>query len=315
MSVRWLLLLVLIVVGPMPAAAATPPAGQADFMLGSAEPLRLVDDAGRSVTIPVLPRRIISLAPSVTELLFALGAGDQVVAVTQACNYPPEALSRARLDFSGSAVEQMVVLQPDLVIGMVGMVKPQTIETLDRLGHPLLLMEARGLGDVYRHIRWLGQATGRLVDADRLITHLEAQREELAARLRGAEPVSVFYLINASPLITIGPKSFIHHLIEAAGGRNIAGKTIGSAYPQFSLEELIVQDPAVILIAGDRFGPAGDDAPYMITRWPTLRALGQQRLFMVDSDLVDRPGPRIYDAAWRLAESLHPDRFRTEAGP
>ena len=307
MVLRGFLLLFLVAVIP---AAAAPPA-----LLGTSEPLRLVDDAGRSVTIPALPRRIISLAPSVTELLFALGAGDQVVAITQACNYPPEALSRVRLDFSGSAVEQMVVLQPDLVIGMVGMVKPQTIETLERLHHPLLLMEARGLGDVYRHIGWLGRVTGRLVDADRLITHLEAQREELVARLRGAEPVPVFYLINAAPLITVGSKSFIHHLIEAAGGRNIAGETVGSAYPQFSLEELIVQDPAVILITGNRFGPAGPAAPHMVTQWPTLRAVRQQRLFMVDADLVDRPGPRIYDAAWRLAESLHPDRFHTEARP
>ncbi|MEW6325883.1 MAG: ABC transporter substrate-binding protein [Nitrospirota bacterium] len=299
--------LVLIIGSSLPAAAAP--------LLGPREPIRLVDDAGRSVTVPSLPRRIISLAPSVTELLFALGAGEQVVAVTQACNYPPEARSRPRLDFSGSAVERMVVLRPDLIVGMIGMVKPQTIQTLDRLGHPLLLLEAKGVGDVYRHLRWLGRLTGRLADADRVITHLEAQREELAARLRGAGPVSVFYLINAAPLITVGPNSFIHQLIEAAGGRNIAAQTAGSAYPQFSLEALIIDDPDVVLLAGDRFGPAGPDAPTMITRWPGLRAVAHQRVIMVDSDLMDRPGPRIYDAAWRLAEYLHPERFSAGAQP
>jgi iron complex transport system substrate-binding protein len=203
----------LIVTGGLFADLGVPADAAAAVLLGPAEPIPIVDDAGRSVALPRLAHRIISLAPSVTELLFALDAGDAVVAVTQACDYPPAALTKPRLGFASSAVEQMILLRPDLVVGVVGMVKPVTIETLSRAKIPLLLLEAKTLGDLYRHIRWLGQATGRLADADRLITHLEAQREALAARLKGVEPVPVLYVINDHPLVTIGPSTFIYHLI------------------------------------------------------------------------------------------------------
>jgi len=283
-------------------------AGGANLLLGPSGPIPIVDDAGRSVALPRLAHRIISLAPSVTELLYALEAGDAVVAVTQACNYPPAALTKPRLGFASSAVEQMILLRPDLVVGVVGMVKPVTIETLDRAKIPLLLLEAKTPDDVSRHIRWLGQATGRLVDADRLITHLEAQREALAARLKGVEPVSVLYVINDHPLVTVGPSTFIHHLIELAGGRNVAASATG-AYPQFSLEAVLMADPDVILFPGSGVLTVSDAQRRFWERWPTLRAVRAGRLAVVDTDLMDRPGPRLFEAAWRLAELLHPDRM------
>lgn len=321
MFARWFLALFLIVGSSAPAGAASPagqptgqPTSQIDFMLGSPEPIRLVDDAGRAVTFPRLARRIISLAPSVTELLFALESGEAVVAVTQACNYPPAALTKPRLGFASGAVEQMILLEPDLVVGMVGMVKPVTIEALERAKIPLLLLEARTLGDVYRHIRWLAQATGRLADADRLITHLEAQREALAARLRGVEPVSVLYVQNDRPLVTVGPSTFIHQLIQLAGGRNVAASATG-AYPQFSLESVLMADPGVILFPGS--GGAmrvSDEQRRFWLRWPALTAVRQGRLAVVDTDLMDRPGPRLFEAAWQLAAVLHPERMAAAEG-
>jgi iron complex transport system substrate-binding protein len=305
MSARWLLALLLTFSCPIAATAAS--------LLGPSGPFQLVDDAGRSVTIPRLPHRIISLTPSVTELLFALGSGDQVVAVTQACNYPPAALTKPRLGFASGAAEQMILLEPDLAVGMVGMVKPATIDALTRARIPLLLLEAKTPGDVYRHIRWLGQAAGRLVEADRLITHLEAQREALAARLAGAGPVEVFYVINARPLVTVGPSTFIHHLIELAGGRNIAASATG-AYPQFSLEAVLAADPQVILFPGSGSAMVMDDQRGFWQRWSTLRAVRDGRLMVVDTDLMDRPGPRLFEAAWQLATRLHPERFGPPGG-
>ena len=313
----WFLALVLTVNGLFAAwgwpavLAADLPTGQSGPLLGSSEPIRIVDDAGRAVALPRLAHRIISLAPSVTELLFALEAGDAVVAVTQACNYPPAALTKPRLGFASSVVEQMILLEPDLVVGVVGMVRPVTIEALEHAKIPLLLVEAKTLDDVYRHIRWLGQATGRLFDADRLITHLEAQRYALAARLNGVEPVPVLYVINDHPLVTIGPSTFIHHLIELAGGRNVAASTTG-AYPQFSLEAVLMANPDVILFPSSSV-PDGvrvsDTQRRFWERWPTVRAVQEKRLEVVDSDLMDRPGPRLFEAAWRLAELLHPERM------
>jgi len=309
MFARGLLVLALITGSPVWATAAP-----AHSLLGPSEPLELVDDAGRAVVLPRLAHRIISLAPSVTELLYALDAGDAVVAVTQACNYPPAALTKPRLGFASAAVEQMILLEPDLVVGMVGMVKPVTIEALERAKIPLLLLEARTVGDVYRHIRWLGQATGRLVDADRLITHLEAQREALADRLRGVEPVSVLYVQNDRPLVTVGPSTFIHQLIQLAGGRNIAALATG-AYPQFSLEAVLMADPDVILFPGSGAMQVSDEQRRFWSRWPTLTAVRRGRLAVVDTDVMDRPGPRLFEAAWELAAVLHPDRMVERATP
>jgi iron complex transport system substrate-binding protein len=303
MSARWLLAAALI--------AATPVFVTAEpirSLLGPSDPVPIVDDAGRSVTLPRLAHRIISLAPSVTELLFALDAGDAVVAVTQACNYPPAALTKPRLGFASSAVEQIILLRPDLVVGIVGMVKPVMIEGLGRAKIPLVLLEAKTLGDVYRHIRWLGQTTGRLVDADRLITHLETQREALTVRLKGVEPVSVLYVINDHPLVTVGPSTFINHLIELAGGRNVAASATG-AYPQFSLEAVLMANPDFILFPGSGALRVSDSQRRFWGRWPTVRAVQQGRLAVVDTDLMDRPGPRLFEAAWRLAELLHPERM------
>jgi iron complex transport system substrate-binding protein len=217
-------------------------------------------------------------------------------------------LTKPRLGFASGAVEQMILLEPDLVVGMVGMVKPVTIEALERAKIPLLLLEARTLGDVYRHIRWLGQATGRLVDADRLITHLEAQREALASRLHGVEPVSVLYVQNDHPLVTVGPSTFIHQLIQLAGGRNIAASATG-AYPQFSLEAVLMANPDVILFPGSGAMRVSDAQRRFWLRWPTLSAVQEGRLAVVDTDLMDRPGPRLFEAAWQLAVLLHPERM------
>jgi iron complex transport system substrate-binding protein len=304
--VQWLLTC-LLATGGLIAGSSRVAAG-ADLQLGPSGPIPIIDDAGRSVALPRMAHRIISLAPSVTELLFALDAGDAVVAVTQACDYPPAALTKPRLGFATSAVEQMVLLRPDLVVGVVGMVKPVTIETLGHAQIPLLLLEAKSPSDVYRHIRWLGQATGRLVDADRLITHLEAQREALAARLKGVEPVSVLYVINDHPLVTVGPSTFINHLIELAGGRNIAASATG-AYPQFSLEAVLMANPDVILFPGTGALKVSDAQRRFWDRWPSLHAVQQGSLAVIDTDLMDRPGPRLFEAAWRLARLLHPDRM------
>jgi iron complex transport system substrate-binding protein len=306
-SVRWLLAFLTVTGGWFAGLNRTADATAA-LLLGPSEPIPIVDDAGRSVALPRLAQRIISLAPSVTELLFALEAGDAVVAVTQACDYPPAALTKPRLGFASSAVEQMILLRPDLVVGVVGMVKPVTIETLARAHIPLLLLEAKTLSDLYRHIRWLGQATGRLADADRLITHLEARREALAARLKGVEPVSVLYVINDHPLVTIGSSTFIYHLIELAGGRNITASAIG-AYPQLSLEAVLMANPEVILFPSSGATMVSDSQRRFWGRWPTVRAVQQGRLAVVNSDLMDRPGPRLFEAAWRLAELFHPERM------
>jgi len=316
MPVRWVLrmLACLFVTGGVIAGPDRPADAAAEVLLGPSGPIPIVDDAGRSVALPRLAHRIISLAPSVTELLFALEAGDAVVAVTQACDYPPAALAKPRLGFASSAVEQMILLRPDLVVGVVGMVKPVTVETLERAKIPLLLLEAKTLGDVYRHIRWLGQATGRLVDADRLITHLEAQREALADRLKGVEPVSVLYVINDHPLVTVGPSTFIHHLIGLAGGRNVAASATG-AYPQFSLEAVLMANPDVILFPGSGALRVSDEQRRFWLRWPTLAAVRRGRLAVVDTDLMDRPGPRLFEAAWRLAELLHPERMAERMAP
>jgi iron complex transport system substrate-binding protein len=271
-------------------------------------PRTFVDDAGRKIFLADPPTRIISLAPSVTEMLFAVGAGEQVVGVTSFCDYPPEAQAKPKVGGAFPNLEVVVRLNPTLVLAPRDFIRPDMVAKLDQLKIALFILEANSLDDVLRHIQTIGRMLGRSGKAYAVAADLRRRVAEVRARTADAARPRVFYVLNSDPLMTAGPGSFIHQLIELAGGTNVAAGAPVS-YPRLSLEEVIRQDPQVILFpVGDDEGiPEQEQQRWL--RWPALSAVKQNRFVRISSVLLDRPGPRVVDGLEQLARQLHPDRF------
>ena len=271
-------------------------------------PRTFVDDAGRKIFIADPPTRIVSLAPSVTEILFAIGAGDRVVGVTSFCNFPPEALAKPKVGGAFPNLEVVLSLKPTLVLAPRDFIRPDMVAKLDQLKIPLFILESNSIEDVLRHIQTVGRMLGRTEQSDAVAGDLRRRVAEVKTRTAGATRPRVFYVLNSDPLMTAGPGSFIHQLIELAGGTNVAaGAPV--PYPRLSLEEVIRQDPQVILFpVGDEEG-IPDQEQQRWLRWPTLSAVKQNRFVRIPSVLLDRPGPRVVDGLERLARQLHPDLF------
>lgn len=271
-------------------------------------PRTFVDDAGRKLFLATAPRRIVSLAPSVTELLFALQAGDRVVGVTSFCDFPPEAAGKPTVGQSGANLERIVALQPDLVIAPHGFLDADLLAELERLKLPVFLLQARSLDDVLAHLGILGRMLDRQQAADAVVAALRTRIQAVKAGTEGRPRPRVLYVLNMDPLITVGPRTFLHHLIELAGGESIAADS-PTDYPRFSMESVLARDPEVVLFpsgATEGIAPA-DRAQW--EQWPMLSAVRTRRLVQVPSVLLDRPGPRLADGLELLARALHPGAF------
>ncbi len=271
-------------------------------------PRTFVDDAGRKLFLAATPRRIVSLAPSVTELLFALEAGDRVVGVTSFCDFPPEAAAKPKIGHSGANLERIVALQPDLVIAPQGFLDADLLAELERLKLPVFLLQARSLDDVLAHLGILGRMLDRQRVADDVAGALRVRIQAVKAGTEGRPRPRVLYVLNMDPLITVGPSTFLHHLIESAGGASIAADS-PTDYPRFSMESVLARDPEVLLFpSGATEGIAPSDRAQW-EQWPMLSAVRTRRLVQVPSVLLDRPGPRLVEGLEVLARALHPEAF------
>ncbi|MBX5463984.1 MAG: cobalamin-binding protein [Clostridia bacterium] len=282
-------------------------------------PVTLTDYAGRRVTIAKEPLRIISFAPSNTEILFALGLGRRVVGVDAYSDYPAQAEKLPKVSAPGPqlaySVEKVVALKPDLVLTISGTEKVDA--QLRELGIPVLVIQPADLGQVLDSIRLIGRATGAVAQADRLAASMERRIRAVEAAARAIPPakrVRVFYEVWNKPLMTAGPGSFIDDLITRAGGINIAHDA-KTAWPEFSEEELLARNPQVILIpssaAAERAAILGGQRP----TWTRLDAVREGRVYVVDENLVSRPGPRIVDGLESLFRLLYPQAARTSQAP
>jgi iron complex transport system substrate-binding protein len=279
--------------------------------LADASSLTVVDDAGRSVVFNGPPQRIMALAPSNTEIVFALGAEDRVVAVDQWSDYPPAAKAKPRISPLNPSLEQIVKLSPDLILSARGGAEP--LLPLERQGIKVMIFAPRTLDDIYRNVLLIGRIVDAQERAERLVRALRQRAAGVMARVRDAPRLKVFIEldgIDPSRPFTAGPGSFIDLLIQLAGGANIA--TLSRiAWPQFSLEELIKADPDMIIL-GDALVPMNPQTPEMVARrpgWNRLRAVRRGAIFPIETDLVSRPGPRIVEGLELLAKLFHPDLF------
>lgn len=266
------------------------------------------DGAGREVTLRGVPQRLISMAPSNTEILFALGLGPQVLGITAWCNYPVEAAALEKVgDWWAPNYERIVALRPDLVFA-TGTADSEIVVRLEALGVPVLVVNAPTLAEVIEQVLLVGEVTGATNRAAELAEAMRRRMQEVRDRIAAApgDPPTVFWALD-DQLWTVGPGSFVHDLISLAGGRNIA-EGLGTAYAQYSLESLLQADPDVIIVA--ILAPdsvAGLDA---LPGWSNLRAVQAGRVHQVDGDLVSRPGPRIVEGLELVARLLYPEQFR-----
>ncbi|MCU0810335.1 MAG: cobalamin-binding protein [Thiobacillaceae bacterium] len=264
--------------------------------------LRVVDDAGNALAFERPPQRIISLAPHLTELLFAVGAGTQLVGVDSASDYPPAARRLQRIgDFSRVNLERVLAAKPDLVVAWAGGNRAVDIHQLKRLGLPVLLTDAQRLDDVARLLRLLGQTTGHAAQG-------EAAADAFSSRLRSIRlgqpsrdiPLAVFYQIWDRPLMTVGGHHWISDALALCGGRNV--------FEDLEIASLVVSREAVLLRAPEVV-VGGSDAPGALRQWQRFAALPAARnngFVRVDADLLHRPAPRLLDGVEELCVALAP---------
>lgn len=257
-----------------------------------------IDEVQRPVKINSDPQRIISLAPSVTETLFALGLSDRIVGVTSYCDYPPEAAQKERVgDTMRPSLEKIVALKPDLVIASTASQLEQFVQRLDELGIPIYISNPRGLIDVLLSIQKIGNITGVKQRSHEFSRALRDRADAIERRVAALDKPKVLFLVSTEPLITVGKTSFVSDLIKRAGGASISAD-VSEDYPQYSLETAIAKQPEVIFLqAGE------SELPSRLKQTPAARA---NRVYRLDDDLLLRPGPRIVDGLEQMAEKIHP---------
>ncbi len=244
--------------------------------------------------------RIISLAPSVTEILFAIGLSQEIVGVTPYCDYPAEARAKPKVGYVHPTIESIAALRPDLVLATRRSMQPDVLGKLEQMKIPAYGLEAKTLEDILSHIQTLGRMLGRSGAADALAAEMRLRITEIKATTESLPRPRVLYVLKRKPLISVGPGSFIHQVIEVAGGVNAA--PANSAYPRLTLDQMLTGDPEIIVV------PAGavEDA----SLWPgctTVSAVRHGRIHPISGDLLNRPGPRIVQGLNALARILHPE--------
>jgi iron complex transport system substrate-binding protein len=269
-------------------------------------PLSLKDVLGRSVTLQTPPQRVVSLSPGVTEILFAIGAGDQVLGVTEYCNYPPEAASRTKVGgFSGITVniEAIARLKPDMVI-ISAFMHGRLITLLERLSIPFFAVEPKNFKEVYQTIETVGILTGNVRGAQEVIGLMQEKIRQVAERRGNRESPRVFWELSDEPLISAGGKTFISEAIRLGGGQNIF-EDLPEEWPMVSTEQVVRRKPDWI-IAGDDHGKIIEPRA-LASRpgWRVIPAVQQNHIALVKADTLYRYGPRLADAVVRIADILH----------
>jgi len=261
------------------------------------------DGLGRTVEIPDHPHRVVCLIPSVVDIVYSLGAGADVVAISDFTKYPAEAVQKPSIGLPLSpSIETIVALHPDLVIGSGDLNVVESAGSLQRLGVPVFMVDPHGIEGIYASILSLGKALNREREANTLVARLRARVEAVKARVAGKPKLRVLMAIWYDPVMTIGKKAFISELIEAAGGRSVTDD-IAQEWPEMSLESIVSRQPdALLFIKGSKL-----TAEDLKTRpgWEHVKAVQQGRVYYVD-DRIQYPSPVAFDALEDLAKQFHP---------
>lgn len=289
-----------------PAPSSTPqPSASA---LVAAFPTTVTDFQNRSVTLATRPERIVSIGPSITEFLFALGAGPRVVGADDFSDEPAAAKQVEKVGGIKVNFEKVVALRPDLVLSVK--FSDGTIEKLAGAGLMVLVVDPQTTSDVARTAILLGRAVGS--DGDAMARDIQKRVDDVRSKTSSvATKPRVYHEIDASDptkIFTVGPGSYIQDLIEIAGGQNIAARA-ASAYPQLSAEEILRSDPEIIVLAAADYSAKPEQVAAR-AGWSVLSAVKNKRIVTIAPNLINRPGPRVGEAAEAYARLVHPELYR-----
>lgn len=268
------------------------------------------DEVGRTIEVNGPPQRIVSVAPNVTEILFALGLQDRVVGVSIYCQYPPEAQKKEKIGgYINPSLEKIVALRPDLVIGIAEGDLRTFVDKLASLKVPVYITNPRDALEVLTSIRKIGEVTFAPEPARRIVRSMEERIRKVQDKVQGRPRPRVLHILDFNPLISAGKGTFVDDLIRLAGGQNVA-ETAAGKYPRFSMEEVLVQNPEVILLASMKSQDPLVKQRRWWERWKSISAVKQGRIYVLDSDLIHRPSPRMADGLEQIAEAIHPEAFK-----
>ncbi len=273
--------------------------------------LIVTDDLGREVTIARKPERIISLAPSNTEILFALGLGEKVVGITNVCNYPSQTEEKEKIgDYNNPNLEKIIELKPDLILASHG--NPvKLINQLEELDYTVVGLNPKNINDIISSMTLVGQITANNKEAAKLAEEMKKRMEAVlsgTSSLTKNDKPRVLYVVWYKPLWTAGSETFIDELIQKAGGVNIAGELSG--WPQMSLETVIEKNPQVIIVGCSEDQPELIEAVKNESTLYGTDAFQHNQIYTINTDIVSRTGLRIVDALEEMAKIIHPEIFK-----
>ncbi|WP_207003163.1 cobalamin-binding protein [Trinickia mobilis] len=274
--------------------------------------ITVTDDAGAAVTLAAPAERVISLAPHVTEMIYAAGGGAKLVGAVSYSDYPPEAKQVPRVgDNKALDLERIVASKPDLIVVWRHGNAQQQLDKLRELHVPMFVSEPRKLDDVATDLVRLGALLGTPQVANAAARAYRAQIAQLRARYAARAPVSVFYQVWDDPLMTLNGEHMVSDVISLCGGRNVFAQ-LAPLVPTVSTEAVLAADPEAIVTASA--GATAPDKPLpgldKWRKWPSLTAAARNNLFAIDGDLINRPAPRIAQGAAQLCEDLEVARSR-----
>ena len=276
----------------------------------SASALTVVDESGTTVEIPDRVQRILPLTPSLAEILFALGLDERIVGVTDFATYPKAARKKPRVGtFINPSLEKILALEPDLVIVGSERQDEKTNAALKNFSIPVYRIRPVDLNTIYRSISNLGEITQTLPQAQKVIIEMKKRVAAVERRVARLPRKRVFYQVGIDPIVSVNQQTFAADLIRRAGGILV---TVDNPvrYPRYSIERVIVDAPEVIIISSMSPNTNYQRFRQSWQRWRSIPAVRQGQIYVIDSDMVDRPAPRIVDGLAQLAEFIHPSKRR-----
>lgn len=272
----------------------------------------LTDQTGRTVAVPADPQRVVALAPSITEMIFALGQGRRLVGATRYSDYPPTARTLPRVgSYIHLDLEKIVASDPDLCIAVKDGNPKSIVLRLEAMGIPVYAVDPRDLATVMETIGELGRLLNASEQAVRIVKRMQARIEGVTAKVAAvSQKPRVFFQIGIAPIVSVGSNTLIHEIIEAAGGTNVAAGP--NPYPRYSREQVLALAPEVLIITSMARQAVFEAVKTEWQRWPDLPAAQTGRIHLVDSDVFDRPGPRLLEGLELLARLIHPQAFASQ---